>query len=290
MVAIVIVNYNGSFDTLACVNSIIISSYNHYRIIVVDNNSKNEDIENLETNQSDKFILIKNKHNDGFAKGNNIGIDYAIQNIKDLEYIWLLNNDTIIFKDTLSKLVNYIKNTEKSVGMIGHKMLFLDNPSKIQAVGGIYNKYLCRCFHLGAYETDMGQYDKVNIKFDYIVGASMFVKREFIEDVGLMSEEYFLYFEELDWILRGRKKGWKFAYAPNISILHKEGGSTKSRSELNENIGAIQLCSRMTFTKKFHPSVYPLVIIAIIGMITKYYLKGKFRYANSLLKSFLDNI
>lgn len=98
---------------------------------------------------------------------------------------------------------------------------------------------------------------------DYVVGASMFVRKTFIEEVGYMSEDYFLYFEELDWILRGKACGWNIGYIPEAIVFHKEGGSTKEKGiMISEFADICQLKNRILFTKRF----YPLCLISVLPM------------------------
>ena len=290
MVAIVIINYNGSLDTLSCIASLLESNYANYRIVVVDNASSHESLAalklglenygNLIPQNNDNVYsngivtLISCYSNIGFAGGNNIGVRYAMNTFDQLQYVWLLNNDTIIKSTTLNYLVEYMNNADSQLGILGNKLLFLDNPNKIQAIGGVYNKWFARCKHIGAYEYDKGQYDSPIPTMDYVVGASMFVRKLFIESVGYMSEDYFLYFEELDWILRGKLCGWSIGYTPNAVVFHKEGGSTKEKGKiLSEFADICQLKSRIIFTKKFYPlcliSVLPACFITIILRLIK---------------------
>jgi hypothetical protein len=107
------------------------------------------------------LIFIQAGDNRGFAAGNNIGIKYALAK-DDFEYIWLLNNDTVIEKNTLSKACMRLQNADNQkskIGIVGSKLLFYDNPDIIQGIGGLYNKKLSTAKHLGAYEKDNGQFD-----------------------------------------------------------------------------------------------------------------------------------
>ena len=290
MVAIVIVNYNGSIDTLSCIESLIKSDYKNYRIVIVDNASSSESLislrlglenyGNLISEDSNSvysngtIILLSSCSNLGFAGGNNIGIRYAINTFDQLQYVWLLNNDTTIKSNTLSCLVDYMDNADTQLGILGNKLLFLDDHIKIQAIGGTYNKWFARSKHIGAYEVDRGQYDNPIPIMDYVVGASMFVRKSFIENVGYMSEDYFLYFEELDWVLRGKLRGWSMGYTPYAVVLHKEGGSTIENGQMISEIADIcQLKNRILFTKKFYPAylitVLPICLITIFSRLIK---------------------
>jgi len=145
------------------------------------------------------LILIQTGANLGFAGGNNIGLKYALAN-DDFKYVWLINNDTVIKRDALSQLVLRMENSVK-VGIIGSTLLYYSNPQIIQALGGAkYNKWFGTTHHVGGrsvVNTLIGIKEN-NLQLDYIVEASMLISKPFLIDIGLMSEDYFLYYEELD--------------------------------------------------------------------------------------------
>lgn len=215
-----------------------------------------------ESNKAEEYplIVIKANKNKGFSAGNNIGIKYALLN-GDFEYIWLLNNDTVIDNYSLDKLVEKADSYDKQkakVGIIGSKVLFYNNPNIIQGVGVKYNKWLGTSKHIGIFEEDKGRYNNEESIFitDYIMGSSMFVNKKFINDVGLLCEDYFLYFEELDWILRGKQKGWNIGYCWESKVYHKEGatmGSNANGKLRSEQADYYTFKNRIVFTKKFFP-------------------------------------
>jgi len=213
-------------------------------------------------NYSTKYplVLIQTGENLGYAGGNNVGIRYALAK-NDFGYIWILNNDTVVEKNALSELVwkfEEYRRKKKKVGITGSKLLYYDRPEIIQGVGGIYNKWLAVNKHLGIFEKDRGQYDseEVSKRMDYVIGASMLVSRDFIEEVGLMCEDYFLYFEEVDWAMRGKRKGYQLGYCWKSRIYHKEGRSigTSSKGKERSEISDFYLTkNKILFTKKFFP-------------------------------------
>lgn len=307
MVAIVIVNYNGSRDTIACVKSLLLSTYEQYRIIIVDNASNVENLSLLKNGLNEyrlvsqgsniyyylnrKIILLISSYNGGFAVANNIGAKYVIDNFCELDNIWFLNNDTIVKSDTLKLLADYLNSSDPKLGILGNKLLFLDNPKKIQAIGGTYNKIFARCNHVGAYEIDEGQYENCKKKIDYVVGASMFVKKSFIMDVGFMSEDYFLYFEELDWIIRGKYRGWYFDCLLDAIVFHKEGGSTKVlQNRISEIADVCQLRNRILFTKRFFPLFLISVLPACLMTIASRFFKGDILRSRILLKEYIKSV
>jgi len=222
-------------------------------------------------------------------------IRYAL--VKDyFKYIWLLNNNTTIEKNSSSNLVSKFeiyKNNDKKVSIIGSKFLYYDKLNIIYGIGGTYNKWFAVAQHLGVFEEDRGQYDNDNVvnKIDYVIGASMLVSKDFIRDVGLMCEDYFLYFEELDWVLRGKKKGYQLGYCWKSKVYHKEGstiGSSskgKEKSEISDYYG---LRNRIVFTKKFYPNYLWSVYLGFAGVIFNRLRRKKYKVLLSLLRYWND--
>lgn len=221
------------------------------------------------------LIMIQSGENRGFAAGNNIGIRYVSAR-NDAAYIWLLNNDTVVEADALSAIVKKVGEYEKKrqkVGMIGAKLLYYDSPDRLQGVAGLYNKWFARPKHLGSFEVDHGQYDNEIVagKMDYPIGASLFVSADFIKDVGPMCEDYFLYFEELDWAVRGAAKGWQLGYCWQATVYHKEGSSAGACSTKLQEKSVIadfySIRNRVLFTRKFFPIQLMTVILGFIFVI-----------------------
>ncbi len=310
MVIIILVNFNNANDTIDCINSIKNSDHTDYCIVVVDNNSSDDSyvkfMEYINKNGfdndynyllniyssynllvSDKLFIIKTPVNLGFAGGNNYGVKF-IKNIGfSFEYIWFLNNDTIIEKNTLGNLVarmDYEKIKDSRLGILGCKLFRYYQPDILQGVGGIYNKYTATCSQLGDGEFDNGQYDVQDVNFDYPIGASLFVSRDFIEKVGLMEESYFLYFEELDWVMRGKQYDFRFGFEYKARVFHKEGGSTKSSvKRLSRIADQCQVRNRIIFTYRYYPQYLISVIPFTFGSVINRFLRGQFKRAIELL-------
>ena len=180
-VYIIVLNWNGWKDTIECLNSIIESDYSNYEIIICDNASSDNSILEIEKWRAKKkveVILLKNNSNLGFAGGNNVGIRYALGK-GDFKYIWILNNDTVVKRNTLSALVRKME-SDNTIGICGSKLMYYDNSDEVQALGGQYNKLLGISKHI-IREEDL-------CKLDYVVGASMLISKKFIEEIGLMND------------------------------------------------------------------------------------------------------
>lgn len=190
------------------------------------------------------LTLIETGSNLGFAGGNNVGIRYALKN-SSITHFWLLNNDTVVDPGALSKLVARQKADER-VGMVGSTLLYFDAPEKIQAQGGArWNAETFTASHLGINLRCESALDQktVEAEMNYVVGASMLVSRRFIEEIGLMDERYFLYFEEMDWALRSKDK-FKFGYAPESFVFHKVGAKIGSSHKGQESPLSFYLLNR----------------------------------------------
>lgn len=218
-----------------------------------------EAVESLEEQQINvPLTLIQTDSNLGFAGGNNVGIKYALAR-DNCKYVWLLNNDTVVDKISLTKQLERYLSSENP-GICSSTLLYYDSPKVIQALGGAkYYLWLGYTQHIGQNEKFNTNFDwrSIEKKIDYPVGASMLVSREFLESVGLLCEEYFLYFEEIDWSIRAKSKGYNLLYAHDSIIYHREGAST----------GA----SNNALQKKSFSSDYYLMRNKII--ITKKYFK-----------------
>jgi GT2 family glycosyltransferase len=319
-VYIVIVNYNNYLDTIECLESILKSCYTNFQVVVVDNSSDNWSIKQLSEwahNDSYKDIntsfntlvfplshkpldcetvvepLVNNgselltrkltfirSENKGFAAANNIVLSYILKKGEQSSLIWLLNNDTVIEKNTLSNLVAFHENKSNDKCILGAKLRNYDKPDVIQAVAGRYDKVLGSHSHIGEGEKDTGQYDNyVPRKMDYIVGASMFFSFFFVEQTGLMCEDYFLYFEELDWLNVGRKHGYTIKLVPNAIVYHKEGASIAGHDKRNKGSLTAEyysITSRVKFIKKWYPWRLITVMPGVIWALSKKIVQGKF--------------
>jgi len=252
-VHIVILNWNGWRDTVECLDSLRALEGVAHRVIVCDNGSTDDSLTHMrswarekgvETLEIDgasaatppevvsaELVLVDNGGNIGFAAGNNTGVRFALAR-EETTHVWLLNNDTIGDPRAPVALDGRMSG-EADVGVCGSLVKFYDDPRVIQFIGG------CRFdFRSGIGAMGEGRYlrDSETIDFrdvertlDYITGCTMLVSRAFLEDVGLMEESYFLYYEEVDWAIRYRDR-WRHVVAEESIVLHKEGSSIGSAS------------------------------------------------------------
>ena len=178
------------------------------------------------SDDSIRLVLVRTGDNLGFAGGNNVGLRYALAR-DDFEYVWLLNNDTVVEPDALAHLVRRMEEDPR-VGICGSTLPFYDRPSLLWARGGgVFSRWIpySRCVDLGKPVSGRVRREEVERRMGYVAGASMLVSRPFLKDVGLLCEEYFLYYEEPDWAARARGR-YTLGYAPESVVYHKAGAST----------------------------------------------------------------
>ena len=276
MIYIILLNWNGSDDTIACLESIQRLKEQTPRVVVCDNASSDDSWVKLKTyvaSQSRLDIqLVQTGSNLGFAGGNNVGLRLALSD-PEMQFAWVLNNDTEVAPKALSFLLDYM-NAHPDVGICGSTLLYANDPNMIQAVGGKYNPWLGTSKHvLGHQKFSQAVCESVDPdSFDYVVGASMFVRREVLERVGLLSEDYFLYSEEIDWATRMKRRTpeMKLGYAPASLVYHKEGASTGANDRQGKTYRYFAdyffITSRLKFARKYYP-LHSLVVQASMLLV-----------------------
>lgn len=225
LVSVISVNYNQSAITLEMLESFRKVTYPNYEIIIVDNGSPNDNPDIIKNNYPE-VNLIKSAENLGFAGGNNLGIKAS-----NGDYVMLINNDTEVDPDFLQPLVKKFQ-SDQTIGAASPKIYFHHTPKMLQFTGfSKMNNYTIRNHGWGHGKIDSGQFDEDRETF-FAHGAAMMVSREVMQEVGLMAEVFFLYYEEMDWAQRIRDAGYKIFYVHNSVIYHKESVSTGRQSPL----------------------------------------------------------
>ena len=211
----IILNWNGWRDTVRCLDSLVKCSYPRFTPIVVDNGSTNDSVSHLQIAYPDVQVL-QSGSNLGFAGGNNLGIRYALE--RGADYIWLLNNDTIVDPDALSELVKKTRSSSRT-GAVASICYYADDPDRVEAWGGArVNLWI----GFGRNSTRPRSDDW----FHSLNGTSLLIAREALEDAGLLDEGFFLYWEDTEFCLRLRQRGWQIGAAPASRVLHKVHGSS----------------------------------------------------------------
>lgn len=220
-VFVVILNYNGGKVLNNCINSVFQSNYPNFQIVIVDNNSTDASFENARLRYP-QIHFIKNPENFGFAKGNNIGIRFALEKFAD--FIFILNNDAIIKSDTIFKLIKRAKSLAKPAIL---SPLIFDKKNSIWFSGGKINWLKMKAFH----HNDKLQKKKFP-NTDYLTGCAMLIDAAIFKKVGLFNEKYFLYYEDADFSYRATSNGFVLFIDTDIKIQHLEQSNTENKNKL----------------------------------------------------------
>ena len=221
-VGIILLNYCNYRDTLTCVDSLNHIDYQNYIIIIIDNNSTDDSFEKLKLIESERIIVFNSGKNGGFAFGNNVGIDIAIK--EKCEYILLLNNDTTVDNSFLSKLVGSIQG-KPNVGIVTGKILYGNEKNKIWYAGGYIDWKNIRATHRGINEIDSLQYENRE-KVTFASGCCMLIPVSIIYEVGKVPEDYFMYYEDLDYCELMAVHDKEIIYNPQAIIYHYVSSSS----------------------------------------------------------------
>jgi GT2 family glycosyltransferase len=226
LVSIITVNWNNTAVTCDLLRSIKeTNTYHNIEVIVVDNASSTDPSEAF-LNEYPSVKLIRNRENLGFSGGNNAGIRVALG-----EYLFLVNNDTEFTPGLVEGLLDIFAKYPDA-GIACPKFHYYYAKGTIEYAGySRVNIFTGRNFMVGCSEKDGGQYNTIT-ETNYAHGGGMMVSRKVINGVGLMPENFFLYYEEFDWCEQIRKKGFKIYYQPNSLIYHKESMTTGKMSPL----------------------------------------------------------
>lgn len=221
-VGVILLNYNNYQDTLRCVDSLNQVDYQNYIIIIVDNCSTNESVTYLNEIQSNKTIIIKSDINGGFAYGNNLGIDMAIKNSCD--YVLLLNNDTIVDKRLIKELVACCDYTQ-DLGIATARIMYENERNKIWYAGGDIDWENERATHLLINDYYSADYNNEIRRVGFASGCCMLIPIAIILEGDKLPEDYFMYYEDVDYCLSVREKGKEILYNPNALVYHRVSGA-----------------------------------------------------------------
>jgi GT2 family glycosyltransferase len=224
LVYILLLNYRGVADTLACLDSLRQLHYPNYRIIVIDNASPDDSVVQLNAHLLEfpgAFQLIESAENLGYSGGNNLGICTALKETtpETEAYIWLLNNDTTVAPDALTHLVNQ---AQKTGGLTGSLLLYPEGG--YQQVGTRMNWWN------GGSKGYPESVVREGMPVETLSGASMLIPFKALKQAGLLNETFFLYFEDGEASLRYARAGFTLTVAAQSRVYHKEGATTGRKS------------------------------------------------------------
>lgn len=288
-VAIILVNWNGFDFTQACLHSLRKLDFSDYKVILVDNASLDQEGKALKK-AFPEIELIENSENLGFSGGNNVGIRFALS--QGFSHIMLLNNDTEVKPDFLGEMMlKFLQNP--TLGVVQPLILFLTDPKKIWSAGGKWVSNLGRAITMGDREP-LADYRFNKSELDWATGCCMLISREAILRVGLLNEQYFAYFEDVEWSLRFKNAGFEIALAEKAVIYHEAGASSKkthSEGTLSPRVFYYNVRNQFFLLRSQRiPAGIVYHFFRFLGWIGYFLLRGRFQKMRSVIKGIRDGL
>jgi GT2 family glycosyltransferase len=215
-VYIIIINWNGLKDTIECLESVLQLNYDNFKILVVDNGSSDDSYNSI-SGKFPEIEIIGNKSNMGFTGGNNIGIKHAMNN--EADYVWLLNNDTVVGSEVLSNLISNARGYD-DFGLASPVINYYDSPHCMQYCGSYIDWYKFEIVH--ATDVDaLHQWDVGRRKNLCLWGTALLISRNLIDNIGCFDDNFFAYYEDFDFSLRSLRAGFTNMMVTEAVIQHK---------------------------------------------------------------------
>lgn len=302
---IILVNYNSWKDTIICLEDLKQKDWRNFEVVLVDNFSTDNSVESIENyisghdlslvkekfpnwqrstynNQNLPIHFLKSDFNKGFASGNNIGIEFALSKYNKPFYIWMLNNDTVVKHNSLPKLISFFESN--NYGLIGSKILDFDPPHEIQSLYGSFCEFSGRVRVVNTVNS--------KVRMSYPIGASMFTSSVVVEKVGMLNEDYFLYFEEIDYATRVVKNNYKIGICLASIVYHKQGSSTKAfeKEKLrNLTMESYKYKGLIKFYKNYYKKYLLIAYLNLAAKGIKLLIKGEFKNARLVFLTLFTN-
>ena len=291
-VGVVILNWNGKADTLACLESLFRCTYPSFHVYVADNASKDGSVEAVLQQFGDKpnLTVVESGGNLGFSGGNNVGIRRAMED--GMRYVILLNNDTEVDAGFLEPLVEAME-ADPSIGVVTSKIYFIEPSNKIWFFGGYMDRNTGLGGPVGGQVLDTGQLDHV-VECDYATGCALMTSADMIRKIGYLDDDYFYLCEDADFCFRVADAGYRIVALPKSVLWHKVSASLvggeespfrlyfRARNQMmlvSRNKKGFQFWKHGLFLLKFH--LFYLARRVLKGMPlrgTLYYLWGLWDY------------
>lgn len=314
-VGVVVVTYQASEIILDCLESLLASDNSDLRIVVVDNASRDDTVaviedwardparwtarddspftphphgpvrlvEHVPHAGGDEIALIRSAVNTGFAGGVNIGLD-LLRADPGIDYFWVLNPDCVVENHTAGTLEDCARNAGP-FSLIGGRVYFKTPRHMIQSDGGRINFLTGICTPYNLFRQGPDVPPPASEALDYITGSHMLASRAFLDRTGLMAEDYFLYYEEIDWCCRRGDLPMLFCVE---AVVHHDGGHSLGSARADRGPSAMAAYfmgrSRMRFMWRHSPAALPVAYVYSVGKSLKFCLKGQFEAGFALLR------
>jgi hypothetical protein len=287
LVAIIILNHNKKGDTLECLDSVNNMDYSPFEIVVVENGSKDGSAVAIKS-RFPKVHLLESEINLGVSGGRNLALNFINEKF-DYKYIFILDNDTVIEKNTLSEMVKSF-NSKHNIGIVTPKCYMMNSPGIINYAGGIsVNLFTGNISDIGIGEKDSGQFDQPG--FITSSAGLCLISNDVINRIGVFDEKFNPYgWEDVDFSLRARHQGFKIYYNPDAIIYHK--GGRRGRGAVEEYEYA-KIKNYFYLIRK-HANFLQLIVVfsvfpfKILKLITKELYHGEFKILSAQIRGFFS--
>jgi len=216
-VCVILLNWNDSHETLACLASLRTVTYPSFQVVVVDNGSVDDSVATIRAHYPEATVLEAGS-NLGFTGGNNLGLRWALEH--DADYALLLNNDTVLTPDFVTEIVAAAE-TDPSVAIVSPIILYDSAPDTLWSAGGSIDWRRGSAEMIGLNAPYTGQYGEAPYDVDFITGCAFLIKAPVMRAIGLLDERFFIYYEDTEWCVRARRAGYRVVVTPRARIWHK---------------------------------------------------------------------
>jgi GT2 family glycosyltransferase len=282
LVYAVILTWNQQQDTLECLASLLGTEYPNLKILVVDNGSTDGTEKSIRTSFPDVELII-NKENLGFVGGNNMGIESALQ--RDADYVLILNNDTVVAKDLVRRLVT-VAESDGQIGVVTPRIYFHDDKTRIWSAGGARPVFMPGIKMIGHGKKNGLAYAQQR-DVEFATGCAMLVKAEVFRQVGLFDPAYFIYHEDYDLSERVRGAGYRIVYAPEAKVWHRE---PLSRRNISPRKWYRLAESTVTSCVRYRRFPYLVLTVYVGWLIVRECFKGNAKVARPCFRGMRDGL
>jgi len=286
-ITVVVLNYNGFKHTSECLASLRKSSLNPLSVIVVDSASTDDSVMQLERILNPDE-LIKLASNGGYSYGNNIALAQAFSN--GAEYVFIINNDTVLDHDCIADLINIVSK-DTSIGIIGPKVLYYSEPDRINYAGMTGSIEYAKYRRVGLNETDTGQYTGL-IETLYQDGCALLITKSCYKAIGGFDELLWAYSEDFDICVRARMAGFRVCCLQSAKIWHKVSASFGSYYERSPLAEYYSVRNNYIFHRRYAGAVHKriMVILILLSRMPRRLLSIVFKSRKNRLVNLYTNI
>jgi GT2 family glycosyltransferase len=225
-IAVVICNWNKKHDLLRCIQSVLESDFQDFDIVVVDNASTDDSVDVIKEVYSSEVTLLSNCENLGGAGGFNAGINWALN--RGYKYVHLLDNDVIVDKQAIRESFQFMENNG-DVGAVGSKLYSYYEPYRLQELGAEidWENFYITPLYKG--DLDSSKIPLI-VECDYVPACSVMIRVKVIEKIGLMDEDCFIYWDDIEWFYRMKQAGYRVVSYSKSKVWHKMGAANKTNT------------------------------------------------------------